>query len=89
MSALSQSLLFSLTAFALAACVGVQPIQTASVSTPQDKQLSCREILVVGSNQHQRLCGTDEQWARYDRYQAWSAQALTQKIQGSSFSGAY
>jgi hypothetical protein len=76
-----------LTAAMIVGCVGAPPPSPAQVAVYENDGVICREMLVTGSNQLRRVCGTTEQWDRYDRRQAAVAQALVMRMQGSAYSG--
>jgi type V secretory pathway adhesin AidA len=43
--------------------------------------LLCRELLVRGSNQIRRMCGTTEQWRVYERREAQAAGEMVRRMQ--------
>jgi hypothetical protein len=87
MKRISTAAVIAFAAVALASCAGA-PMQTAALDvSTQPQDVSCRELLVVASNQLQRVCGTDEQWGRYERRLAAISQAFILQLQGSAYSG--
>ncbi len=86
MKLIAASPILALAVIALTSCVGAPP-RTASVDPAGPEGIRCRETLVAGSNQHRRLCGTEEQWAHYERRLASASEALTLRLQGSRFGG--
>ncbi len=43
--------------------------------------LLCRDLLVRGSNQMRKMCGTAEQWKTYDRREAEAAGEMVRRMQ--------
>ena len=43
--------------------------------------LLCRDLLVRGSNQMRRMCGTAEQWKTYERREAQAAGEMVRRMQ--------
>jgi hypothetical protein len=69
------------------ACATSAPADDEAVAAASGMEtLICRERLVIGSNQHQRVCLTEEQWARLARREAAVYQAMTLRLQGSNYS---
>ena len=43
--------------------------------------LTCRDLLVRGSNQMRRMCGTPQQWKDYDRREAQASAEMVRRMQ--------
>jgi hypothetical protein len=48
----------------------------------QPPPITCRDTLKQGSNVHIRLCGTPDDWKRYERWEAQDAAAMVRIMQG-------
>jgi hypothetical protein len=69
-----------------------EPAQNGAVTVVDGNQLAarsadtllCRELLVRGSNQIRRMCGTAEQWKVYERREAQAAAEMVRRMQQGS-----
>jgi hypothetical protein len=76
-------------AAALAAAPAGQAAPDGAVTVVDGNQLAqrssntllCRDLLVRGSNQMRKMCGTPEQWKTYDRREAEAAAEQVRRMQ--------
>jgi hypothetical protein len=54
-------------------------VETAEAS---EGEITCRSILVPGSNVEQRVCDTAEGWRDYERERTRASQELMRRMQG-------
>jgi hypothetical protein len=76
----------------VASCAGAPTARNAPVASavvPSAQHISCRELLVPASNQLTRVCGSEEQWERYEKRMAEASQSLVLRLQGSPFGNGY
>ena len=71
--------------FALAGCASAASDPTAPLAEGTQVEIICRDVLINGMNQIERVCGTKEQWAERDRQAAIVSQDITRKLQGSAY----
>jgi hypothetical protein len=67
-----------------AACATASPRPTVTAYAGAE-DVSCRPLLSGGSNAIRMVCGTDEQWARYDRRMAQASYVFVHRLQGSQY----
>ncbi len=82
------STLFALALFATG-CATAAPQQTASIDPSQTVSVRCRDMLRVGSNQLVTVCGTEQQWAGYERRMSAASQSFTLRMQGSAYGSGF
>jgi hypothetical protein len=72
-----------------AAAPAAEPTAAGAVTVVDGNQLAarsadtllCRDLLVRGSNQMRRMCGTAEQWKLYERREADAAGEMVRRMQ--------
>jgi len=60
---------------------GVTVIDGNQLAQRSAGTLLCRDLLVRGSNQMRRMCGTAEQWKTYERREAEAAGEMVRRMQ--------
>jgi hypothetical protein len=60
---------------------GVTVIDGNQLAARSADTLLCRDLLVRGSNQMRRMCGTAEQWKLYERREAQAAGEMVRRMQ--------
>jgi hypothetical protein len=79
-------LALGLGAVLIAAGCASAPPDAATASVDQD-QVTCREMLISGSNVIEELCLTAEDWEAFERRRRANAQGLVRRMQGMSGAG--
>lgn len=67
-----------------AACATASPRPTV-LAYAGTEDVTCRPLLSAGSNAIRRVCGTGEQWARYERRMAYASSVFVHRLQGSQY----
>jgi hypothetical protein len=71
-----------------AGCAGAPRAPAAvNVAAAENAEITCRRMLVPASNQIWRVCGTAEQWEKYDRRMSHASQQQLRRLQGSQYTG--
>ena len=60
---------------------GVTVVDGNQLAARSAGTLLCRDLLVRGSNQMRRMCGTTEQWKLYERREAQAAGEMVRRMQ--------
>jgi hypothetical protein len=70
-----------------AGCVSAPRAPAVEVAASENVEITCRPMLVPASNQIWRICGTAEQWEKYDRRMSHASQQQLRRLQGSPYTG--
>jgi hypothetical protein len=82
------SIVLPLAAALLAAgCAGMPRSPETQLAAADTVKVTCRDMLVPASNQIRLVCGTAEQWAKFERKLSVASQQQLRRLQGSPYTG--